>query len=511
MSYTLSGNNPFLYFVWRIYFDKKKCEWSDLTCSTVTEAGNGQWTTTDNNLFCILVYHNDVANSDTQPDLPSDLGHPEPPTSIYSDLEYFKWRIIKTSTFVSEPFQISTQTTSGDDFWRKVTPFELEIVEGDSLFCSEVPKLPSIANTALKFDNKDTYRQFTARWGCDNANEGLAYVSGPKYSGNVSSKGAGRWVYEGKAFSDAIYGIVFEIKWTSSVKGIGTSPNRLINNDVYDQLVEECLNSVDDGTVDPELPVVIPEFSVVEETEQMCPTFRLLFNCDDQTLGDVEFIGLNPVSDDEIQRNDRWEYFDTFSDNGVNKCVFYNMSSEVVDVNITKEEIAVTTPTTDGVPLLSCPCYISKSRSDIIEQADIMTLVVSGVVGESSEVNGLYELAKDSDSLSWKFSDDKIETNILYNNRWDISVIFEYSGGRKFSIKETIAQDDSFIGETKIEMSKVASFVDAEQEDVCALSVSSNLVDQFNESSSSTSSDSSSSESSSSTSSSTSSSSSSSV
>ena len=433
--------NPIVYYNWEIKFNKKTCQWNDMKFSIIPNiAGSGTWVVTENVYFFIISYHSNIVNDNTQPELPSDLGYPDYPSSLYCQLKYLKWRIVISSSYIGIPFPIELTSTRGDDYWRKVTPFEYELIQKEAVFCASDPQSPSYANTILKSDGLEVYRKFIEKWSCNNGDGALSYVSGPIFNGVSVDKGNSRWIYSGKNYSDKNLGKVFEIEWISSQKGYGTAPSLTINDDVYQELLSQCgvespetiittTSSVDvvDSVVGSAIPKVITGY----------PVFRTVYDCTTETFLSVELISIS--IDENFYKEDRWIYYDLYKENDRNKCVYYYFSSKKYE-NIKFEDIPIEEyPKTENVDLTDCECARKLDKNSIIANIKEIVFVLSNIVGRGSEVNGMHILAKQAEQYLWTKKDDKLDIKLSYGQeKWNLDLSYEYSPKQFLRISEII-------------------------------------------------------------------------
>jgi hypothetical protein len=472
---------PSTYYKWTMSYDKIKCKWSKPRCEETTSPGSATWQARSNDHFCIFNYFTNVENDPTPPCIPSEIGYPNEPSTDFCNVQYMKWRIVKTSSFVGEPFAIEIVDEIGNGRWEKVTPFEYEIIQDKSIFCIGEPQPPSNANSTLKHDSEDLYRAFTARWRC--GEDSIEYVSGPTYAGTTASKGNNRWEYNDKSTVDANLGQLFELDWVSSSKGYGTSPNTTIDSSVLEELISICfpeateeeVAEIVDGTV-------ISNEEVEDEVQYALPTFRVVYDCSTKTFDDIETIALTSADDDEMERNNRWTYYQSFEDNGIEKCLFYYLSNEIVEMSSD-----IVQPSTDSVNLSDCPCVLRPEVNTILDNTKSFSVLVSGVVGTASSVNRIYSVSQNEDLRSWSYLDDKTSINLFFeNNVWNMNFSNEYENQKKLTITKNLPFDESHIGQLNVIFDSVAIYKDAEEHGRCFISFESDSIsDAFDESSSS--------------------------
>jgi len=477
MSYNIDKNTR-LYYVWTIRYDKYLCRWSNLSSSTTSTNGRDEWVATTNYRFLVMTYHKRTANDSTQPDLPSDLNYPGYPPQKYVSMEYIKWRTVKSSSYIGAPTQLSFITSSGDDLWRQVTPFEYEMTQSVPMFCATIPQIPSFTNTVLKYDDTDVYRKFRARWAC-NSSGVLTYVSGPTYINSVKERGNGRWEYEGKTYADSVLGTVYEIIWVSYEAGIGTSPNKVISEDLRTQLSSYC--ETQSSSTDTSLEasdVSLTRRTFDEETYSGYPVYRVEYTCATKTFGDVELIALD--QDDKQKRTNAWEYIDLYTELSINKCVFYYYSSGY-QTDITNEEAAaLTKPTTTNIKLYECPCSWLIDVDQVLEATEFITLIISGLEGRASSRNSVYKLSKIEGENSWKLEDSSREIVLKYtSDTWDFSLSDNYKDNNYLRIDKEIAITSSFIGNFRIVFSESADFSDEDGVGTCMLSFEGNTLEDY--------------------------------
>ena len=123
-------------------------------------------------------------------------------------MRFYKWRIIITDTYVSDPFVIEILQESGHDLWRQVTPFEYEVQNSYPIFCVDHPGVPNLANTKLKYDEEDNYRIFDMWWKCSGDGE-IEHVKGPVYRGNATTAGDDLWKWDGEVRNNNLLGTHF--------------------------------------------------------------------------------------------------------------------------------------------------------------------------------------------------------------------------------------------------------------------------------------------------------------
>jgi hypothetical protein len=485
-NYTLTLKNP-VYYKWTVEYDKVKCKWRKPRCEERTSPGNATWQARSNDYFCIFSYFTNIVNDPTPPCIPSSTGYPNEPSSNFCDVEYMKWRVVKTSTFVGEPFPVDIVSNQGDDRWYKATPFEYELVRKKSIFCNHPPQPPSLANTEFKQDGENLYRQFKARWRCGESS--IEYVSGPTYVNSVKDRGNNRWEYNGKASADE-QGQIFELDWVASTKGYGTSPNTTIDQNALDQLIALCFpEATDEEAENISAEVVVSATGVEEGVQFGVPTFRVVYDCSTKSFGEVELIAFTDADDDELVRNNRWSYYQSFIDNGIEKCIFYYLSNEVVE-NITPDNIIMPeAPATDGINLSDCPCVLRPEFNAILDNTKTFSVALSGVVGVANQVNRVYQIGQNEGLRSWTYEDELTSVNLFFeNNVWNINFSSEYEDGRKLKIAKTLAFSESHIGQLNVVFDAVANYQDAEGSGRCSISFESDFIDQaFDQSSTSSS------------------------
>jgi len=481
--------NSIVYYKWTITYDKEKCVWSDLDASILSSQGSGEWESEENYRFCILSYHSSTVNDNTEPDLPEDLGYPSSPSSSYCSLLYPKWRIVKTSSYVGDPFELSLSSSAGDDIWNKVTPFEYEMTQSEPSYCSSTPANPSFSNTLLRHDSDSSYRQFTAKVRCDSVTGVLTYVSGPTYAGSAPERGNGRWTFGGKTSINSDGETVFEVSWDSSTQGIGTSPVNFLDSSLVSELTSMC-RSVSDTILAASDIVILGDSSYVSQQDQLYtgyPVYRVVFHCPEETFAQVETIAVaesKPISGMNI-----WEYHDTFLLDGEEHCVFYYLSTDQV-VNVSLSEISV--PSTSEVPLEDCPCSSSTNIPETVGQIQVMSLVVSGAIGKSYKANGVYSLVKELDDDIWIFESEDAEITLKYNlENWQFDLSYRYERDKIFRIDHSFIPSDIHVGKINLVSVDNVIFTDDDGSGYCTVSIEGNVFEELAESSSSSSSSSS--------------------
>lgn len=477
MSYNIDKNTR-LYYVWTIRYDKYHCTWSDLSSSTTASRGKGEWTSTSNYRFLVLTYHQRTANDSTQPDLPSDLNYPGYPPNSYCNMQYIKWRVVRSESYTGEPFQVSYVSSQGDDWWRQVTPFEYELTQSVPMFCATTPQPPSFSNTIMKYDSSNTYRKFRSRWSCS-TDGSVTYVSGPTYVSNVKERGNSRWEYHGKSFSDALLGVVYEIEWTSSTKGIGTSPQSIISDELRSTLAEFCDQPASSSAIAlSDSKVSLSERNLSEQTYSGYPIYRVVYDCSEKTFGDVELAALD--QEDNQLRTNNWEYVDIYEESGINKCVFYYYSSGYQTNIKYANASALTKPAVTDIDLYECPCYWMVDVNKVLEATEFMTVVVSGVEGRASSINSVYELPKIEGENLWKLENSTTSIVLKYTSDvWDFSFSKKYEGNNRVLIDKLIQITDSFIGNFRVIFSESAEFTDEDGIGSCALSFEGNTLEDY--------------------------------
>jgi len=468
--------NTSSYYIWTIRYDRHFCLWSELSYSTSTLAGNNQWSTYVNYRFLTLTYHSSIANDSTQPDLPEDLNYPNYPPNSYCSMQYAKWRVIISSLYEGLLTPISYVDSPGDNYWRKITPYEYELIQSAPVFCANNPRLPSFSNTIFKYDDPNTYRKFISRWGCDNGS--LVYVSGPTYSTNVQEKGSNRWEYKEKKYSDSIYGVVYEIEWVSSERGYGTSPHAIISDELSEILSGYCasLESSNEETITSSINIADKDSEIYLNTGY--PVFRVVYDATTKTFGQTELID---ICQDNIEVKDTWKFVDIYSESGIRKCVFYYYSSDL-QTNKTIEQVqSINKPSTSSINVLDCPCAWEIDVDKVISSNDIITCVLSNIKGKASSTNGIYNLSKTNSSNIWSFSDDKTNIELRYvNNMWSFSLEKRYSEDQYIRILDSLDATASFIGNYRVAFNKNVIFRDEDGTGTCIISFEGNVMEKEN-------------------------------
>jgi hypothetical protein len=427
--------------------------------------------------FLVLTYHNNIGNDSTEPSLPTNLNYPGYPSSLYCEMQYIQWRVVQSSLYDGVPTQISYVSTSGDDLWRKITPYEYELIQSTPVFCATIPQTPSFTNTILKYDNANTYRKFTARWSHDSS--GIpSYVSGPTYAGNVKERGNSRWEYKGKNYADAKLGIVYEIEWTSFIIGIGTSPKTIISDELF--------NNIDSWDVSPSLPATSNSLSSIklsamssvsaDEKYTGYPIYRVEYNCSTKVYGDIEFIDLD--QDENQKRDNKWKYVDIYSELDAGKCIYYYYSAELQTNKTYEELLALVKPTIAGLELYECPCSWLADIDQVLNSTFSISVILSGIEGRASISNSVYKLLKNDGSYGWKYEDKDTAIFLEYrSDKWYFSFARNYKKTNDIRINKTIETGESFIGNFRVVFCDSVEFEDEDGKGTCLFSFQGNTLE----------------------------------
>jgi hypothetical protein len=392
------------WLIWTINFNKTNNKWSDLTSQPSGEEGNGQWEITNNETFIIYTYHSNIINDETTPDLPPYIDVDDTPNI---GMEYRVWRSVNTSEIKSKPFIVDIINKKGDDLWKQTTAFEWEMVEANNVFISSCPQPPSDYNSVLdSSDQSGTYRTYKSEWTCiDNS---LFHVSGPDYMGSIPEQGSGEWGLTDSR-TDPILGKVYQLYWTSSVKGLLQVPKYTFPSD---EELEELLGLCFDGNED---EIIVEKGSIPsgsnnqgDSSELKTPTFRCVYRCDGKVFDEVEMIDVTPVSLDNVDRDNNWKYVDSYLYEDDINCVYYFYSTEQ-----NKDPDLFKYPQSDDIDISRCNCVDISStgglKIDSLYDVDLFDFSISGIIGVYSEINGDYLLNRD-EGLEWSYHADDIES-----------------------------------------------------------------------------------------------------
>lgn len=487
-SYNIEKNSK-LYYVWTIRYDRYLCAWSDLSFHISSVPGSGGWIPFTNYRFLQLTYHSKSGNNSSQPSLPSDLNYPNTPSSKYVETSYYKWRIIKSDSYNGEPFLIDFVNNVGDDLWRKVTPYEYELIQSNPMFCSVTPQPPSFANTVFKYDSDKYYRKFKTKWSYSSGS--LNYISGPIYVGYDIERGNSRWVYNGDNYSDPIYGTIFEFIWVSREPGYGTSPNSVTSNDLIQQISSIYNNTVQEESILPITSINIETAESVPSLYNGYPVFRVVYDFDFKSYSDIEIISID--ENDNQKKTNNWHYVSLYEQSNILKAIFYFYSSDYYK-NLSLSEVNnIPLPSLDNIDLKQCPYAWIVDRHKIMSSVNFINVFISNVEGEGNIVNGEYRLSKEEDKYIWSYKDSLTEVAlILKDNYWDFSLSSNYKDNNYISINKNIDIIKVFVGNLKISFSDNATFKNEIGSGQCSLSFNGDILEnkenQFSSSSSSSSS-----------------------
>jgi len=456
------------YYRWQLSFNKHTCEWLDLKYCLVADEGTGEWTHEENPIFCIFIFHSDIANDSTAPEVPEAFNYPDIPPQEYCDsLRYRRMRWIKTNTFAEGPIVLDIEKERGDGWWRQVTPFEFEILQKEPLHCTEKQLGPNLINTILKYDTEDTYRTFEIWWQCIDNN--IEFIQGPLYKGNSIDAGDEKWTWDGETRMSDLLGTYFILRWTSSTPGYGTGPVTTIDDDVKNQLLEICAIEEDEELYN--INDIIDEgTSTFNIATEGFPTFRVLYNCNTGKFEEPKVIGLSNPEDAGLRKADQWVYYDTFEDNNVPKCVYYFVGKELINISSLKQIGKIKTPDLSTISLVNCPCAGEYNVSEIINSIDDIALIISGVIGESSSVNRKYTLYK-ADINEWVSDEPNVDIIMTFNesiNTFRISAKIIYNTNFNFTINQRIDSYQVFVSETGVSFSDAVKFSDANGNGTCS-------------------------------------------
>ena len=227
-------------------------------------------------------------------------------------------------------------------------------------------------------------------------------------------------------------------------------------------------------------------FSIALNEEFAYPNYVVHYDCDEKKLGDARFIGYSLVSEEGAKRIDKWEYFDTSSINGVYKCVYYYLSSDKIKINLDSPGDSEDIPSVSLLDLKKCSCSEVQDVSKTANEIYIFDLIVSGIKGEPSSYNGTYSLLRRGSDKVWTLNTEFVTASIICDgNCWKLNLVVKYSKTKLLSIEETVPLASSYIGDSHVNISTSAEYLDYDGSGHCSLSAVADTIERFSKSSSS--------------------------
>ena len=391
------------YFFWKIEFDKINLKWGELKSFIKNVPGNSKWISQDFNKKCIFTFHEE--NSNTETFNLSEIGFPGLPDNKDCRLKFSVWRINDFKTF---PELIGFSNNQGDDVWKKVTPFEYELIQSTSHLKNESPPFFSLEN--IEFKNDEFYREFHIFYVF--INNTIKYFSGPFFIRSVESKGSGEWFFDGESFLNSFNDRVLKLKWISDKKGL-TAPSNSPDSEIL-EVLESFAESFEEDDVEEDLSensIFTSDIITSKNENLVFLNFSIKYNLENNEFFDLSIDSQTPLNLDNINRDNSWHIYQ--SENNI--CILKFFSSTIFDS--TDEDFSKaldTVPMPSQNDLNRCVSEsLNVSKEDFTKFGKV-ELTISKMIYEGSELNKKYSLDM-TDSFVWE--EEGIELN-FQESRW---------------------------------------------------------------------------------------------